>query len=511
MARLDLTPLIRLYARWRLRRLARLDPAAAQQRELLKLVRTARDTAFGKDHGFASIRSVGDFQARVPLRTYEQFWTDYLKPAFPVLDNVSWPGRVPFWAVSSGTTSGKTKYIPLTPAMRRSNVRAGLDTLSFHARAMPQSRFFGGKSFMLGGSTDLVEEAPGVFSGDLSGIAAKTLPGWAAGYAFPPPDLTYLTDWEEKVAKIADASLAESIRVLTGTPSWVLILLDHVAKLRAARGETALYPELKLFIHGGVNFAPYRQRFLDLFADQPVDMREVYPASEGFIAVADRGYGEGLKLSLDNGLFFEFVPLEELGSANPARHWAKTIEPGVNYAVVMSTCAGLFGYVIGDTVRFVDTKTPRLLITGRTSYMLSAFGEHLIGEEIERAVSEAAAALGAVVTDYSVGAEFPNEAGDLGGHLYIVEFEAEPPPGMAVQFGARIDAALQAMNDDYRAHRAEGYGLKGPEVRVVPRGFFAAWMKSRGRLGGQNKVPRVINDETLWSGLKAFAFQAQDS
>ncbi len=405
----DATPLVRLYARRRLAKLERMDPAAAQSGELLKLVAKARDTRFGREHGFSKIRSVADFQARVPIRTYEQFWTEYLKDPFPVLDDVTWPGRIPFWAVSSGTTSGKTKYIPLSPAMRRSNVRAALDTLSFHARAKPDSRFFGGKSFMLGGSTDLVQEAPGVFSGDLSGIASKTMPGWAKGFSFPPPELTYITDWEKKLDVTARASLDQDIRVLTGTPSWVLILLDRVRQLRdeAGQGNLPAYPGLRLFIHGGVNFGPYRDRFLSYFQGQDVDFREVYPASEGFIAVADRGYGDGLKLSLDNGLFFEFVPVEELDSANPTRHWAKTIEPGVNYAVVMSTCAGLFAYQIGDTVRFVDTKTPRLLITGRTSYMLSAFGEHLIGEEIETAVAEAAGRIGVAVTDYSVGAEFP--------------------------------------------------------------------------------------------------------
>lgn len=508
MALFDATPFVRLYARRRLAQLERLNPAEAQTRTLLSLVRRARDTRFGRDHGFASIRSVADFQARVPVRSYERMWTDYFQPHFPVLENVSWPGRIPFFAVSSGTTSGKTKYVPLTPDMRRSNVRAALDTLSFHARARPKSRFFGGKTFMLGGSTDLVEEAPGVFSGDLSGIASKTMPAWAKPYAFPPDSLTYLTDWEEKVARIAHAALDADIRALSGTPSWVLILLDHLRRLRSARGEpegARLLPHLGLFVHGGVNFAPYRARFLELFSGQDVDFREVYPASEGFIANADRDYGEGLRLSLDNGLFFEFIPVEELGQSQPARHWAGTLETGVNYAVVMSTCAGLFAYQIGDTVRFVDRTPPRLLITGRTSYMLSAFGEHVIGEEMDAAVLAGANRIGARVTDYSAGAVFPKDESDLGGHLIIVEFEGAPPgPAEADAFCAAVDETLSERNDDYRAHRAGGFGLKAPALRAVPAGTFAAWMKSRGRLGGQNKVPRLIADQALFDSLRAF-------
>lgn len=507
---LDLTPALRLYAAWRRRRLAALDPAAAQARELAKLVRAARGTAFGRDHDFASIRTVADFQARVPLRRYEEMWDGYWKPAFPVLDNVSWPGRIPYFAVSSGTTSGSSKYLPLSPQMRRSNVRAALDVLAFHAAARPSSRFFGGASLMLGGSTALVEEAPGIFSGDLSAIAASTLPRWAQPYAFPPPEIALLADWNEKLARIAEAALDKDIRVLTGTPSWVLILLERMRALRDARGETAsaTLPDLRVFIHGGVNFAPYRARFEALFAGRDIDMREVYPASEGFIAAADRGPGEGLKLSLDNGLFFEFVPVDELGSARPTRHWTATIEPDVNYAVAMTTCAGLYAYVIGDTVRFVDVKTPRLLVTGRTSYMLSAFGEHLIGEEIESAVSDAAWAIGADVTDFSVGPVFPERPGELGRHLYIVECAAAPAADAATRFAALIDADLQRRNDDYRAHRAEGHGLHAPEVRIVPPGAFAAWMASRGKAGGQNKVPRIVTDRALFDSLVAFAARA---
>ena len=436
----------------------------------------------------------------MPLRRYEDFWRDYWKSAFPVLDDVTWPGRAPFFAVTSGTTSGTTKYIPVTKAMRRSNIKASLDVLVHHLQAKPKSRVFGGKSFMLGGSTALVEQAPGVFSGDLSGIAAKTLPGWAARLAFPDARTALIEDWEQKVELLARGSLEENIRVLTGTPSWILILLARIEALRG--GQRPLLPHLELFVHGGVNFAPYRQRFLDLFASETVDMREVYPASEGFLAAADREYGTGLRLNIDHCLFFEFVPVSELDSATPTRHWLANIETGVNYAVVMSTCAGLWSYVLGDTVRFVDTRPPRLLITGRTSYGLSAFGEHLIAEEIETAVATAATAIGRNVTDYSVGALFPGESSAKGCHLYIVEF-ASGIPDQAEQtaFTQIIDRELSRLNEDYHAHRAGGFGLEPPRLKPVPPGTFSGWMKARGKLGGQHKVPRIINDQDLWNNL----------
>lgn len=504
--RFDATPIARLLLRRRHARLMKMDAVAAQRRQLASLLKTAANTKFGRDHDFASLRTVEDFQRAVPVRTYEEMWNGYWKQPFPILDNISWPGRVPFFAVSSGTTSGTSKYIPITRAMRRSNVNAAMNVLALHAAARPRSRFFAGPSFMLGGSTELVKEAEGVWSGDLSAIAAMTLPRWAQAFSFPPNDLALLSNWDEKLQRTAEASLDKPIHILTGTPSWVLILLERVAALRATRGEPpAPYPDLDLFIHGGINFAPYRERVSAFFAGQDTDFREVYPASEGFIAFADRGAGEGLRLNADGGLFFEFIPVEELGSRSPSRHWAATVQPDVNYALALSSCSGVFSYLIGDTVRFVDVKTPRLLITGRTSWMLSAFGEHLIGEEIERAVLEGAAAIGNAVTDFSVGPVYPDAATPLGHHVYVVEFQTATDEAARARFAVTLDTALQRINDDYRAHRGGGHGMADPRIEVMPAGGFAAWMAARGRAGGQNKVPRVISDAALLENLRAYA------
>jgi hypothetical protein len=507
----DITPLVRMIAAKRRAQLTRMDARAVQERTLLKLVRQAAETKFGKDHGFGAIKSVAEFQARVPLRNWDAMWTDYFKPAFPNFANVSWPGPTPYLALSSGTTSARTKYVPVTDAMNRSNARAGFDLLVHHFAAKPRSRLFDGKTFMLGGSTKLVPEGPGVWSGDLSGIAVKRMPFWARSYAFPKEEHALIGNWEEKSDLMARMSLDEKIRALTGTPGWILGLLDSVRRLRDARGESGkpLYPDLELFVHGGVNFAPYRHRFEHLFADIDVDMREVYPASEGFIAIADRGYGEGLRLNLDHGLFFEFVPLEELQSANPRRHWVGNVETGINYALVMSTCAGMWSYVIGDTVRFVETSPPRILITGRTTYWLSAFGEHLMAEQIEEGVADASAAIGADVTDYSVSAVFPEDGKERCGHVYVMEFAGGAPESAQLDaFAKTLDGTLRRIVNDYDYYRKDGR-IVLPEIRPVPPGTFAAWMKSRGKLGGQNKVPRIINDQELWKNLIGFVSVAR--
>ncbi len=473
-----------------------MDPAATQRRQLARLVARAAATRFGRDHRFDEILDVADFQRRVPLRTYESMWGEYWRSAFPRLDGVSWPGRTPYFALSSGTTTGRTKYLPITGAMCRSNRRAGLDVLVHHLLARPRSRVFAGKNLMLGGSTALDNLAPGIVAGDLSGIAAKTLPHWARLFTLPDARTAVLADWAKKIERLADIAVSEDIRGLTGTPSWVLELLERVEARRG--GDGPAFPHLALFVHGGVSFAPYRRLFARHFAGQDVDLREVYPASEGFVASADREPGLGLRLNLDHGLFFEFVPVEELASASPTRHWLATIETGVNYAIVLSSCAGLFAYVLGDTVRFVERRPPRLVVTGRTSQGLSAFGEHLIVEEIERSVAGAAALVGADVVDFAAGAIFSPRPR----HVFVIEFAQDSVDGD--RFGAALDAALAGGNDDYRSHRTAGVGLDAPEIRLLPSGGFAAWMKRRGKLGGQNKVPRTIADPALWQDLLDF-------
>lgn len=502
---IDATPFLRACARRRRAQLAAEDVVARQEEQLLRLVRHAAETPFGRAHDFGHIRTVADFQARVPLRRYEDFWSDWWQPRFPLLANVTSPDAIPYFAISSGTTSGASKYIPVSTAMLRANRRAALDVLVHHVTHRPRSRILGGKTFLIGGSTDLKQEAPGIFSGDLSGIVAKRTPLWARPLTFPPPAVALLRDWDAKVAACIQRAGTVDIRCITGTPSWLLVLFDrHAAARGAPSAARALYPNLELIVHGGVNFAPYRNRFEAFLADSHAELREVYPASEGFIAIADEGSTDGLRLIVDNGLFFEFVPVEELGAPSPRRFWLSDIEIGINYTILLTSCAGLWAYLLGDTVRFVSCHPPRLVVTGRTSYMMSAFGEHLIGEELEDAVATAARVIATDVRDFAVGAVFPERPGELGGHLFVVEFSTAPDDVCVAAFADALDGRLAGLNDDYRAHRAEGFGLAAPQVEVVPPGFFAGWMNVRGRLGGQNKVPRVINDRQLFADLREF-------
>jgi hypothetical protein len=504
---LNATPFLKAYARYRSWVLKNQHPATTQHTQLLTLLRKAEKTRFGRDHKFNKIKTVAEYQSAVPLRKYEQMWKDYLQPDFPVLEDVSWPGRIPYFAVSSGTSSGTTKYIPLNKEMLQSNTKAGLDLLTFHVLNHPSSQIFGGLNFMLGGSTDFQRLAEGVSSGDLSGITVKELPFWAKPRYFPPEELAFEKDWEKKISQFAYEVGKRDIRMLGGVPAWMLILIDSLRKLNNKPDGKIVdfFPNLEMLVHGGVNFTPYLSQFQQLLEGSHAELREVYPASEGFIATADRGSGEGLRLHCDHGIFYEFVPLEELDSPHPTRHWVGNIETDVNYAIVLTTCVGLWSYIIGDTVRFVETAPPRLLITGRTSYFMSAFGEHLIAEEVEDALTYASESLGLLVHDFSMGAVFPASTGELGRHLFVVE--AVGVNNVDVQGSELcrlIDQRLCARNEDYAAHRAEGFGLGLPEIKFAPEGFFAAWMKSRGKLGGQHKVPRLINKQDLFDDLLNF-------
>jgi hypothetical protein len=502
---IDATPLLRAAAARRLDALARMNAVEAQRATLARLLRRAARTRFGRDHGFTEIRTVREYQQRVPLRRYEAFWAEYWQGAFPVLRNVTWPGLVPYFAQSSGTTGGTTKRIPVSRAMIRANTGAGFDTMAFHLAARPRSRVFGGRNFLLGGSTALERLAPGVCAGDLSGIAADRVPWWARARSFPHRALALIGDWEAKVATLAPASLGQDIRSISGTPSWMLLFFDQLAALCPDRPRrlSAFYPNLELVVHGGVAFTPYRDSMASWLKGGHAETREVYAASEGFVAAADRGPGDGLRMVPDRGLFFEFVRPEDLDKRDPDRRWLADAELGVEYALVLTTNAGLWSYVLGDTVRLTERDPPRLLVTGRTTFTLSAFGEHLIVQELDQAVAEAARAVGTCVTDYAAGPLFPATGRSRGGHLFVVEL-SPPVPDQADAFAATLDAALSRSNADYADHRRGGFGMSPPQVRLVPPGTFAAWMLRRGRLGGQNKVPRVINDPALLADLDAF-------
>jgi len=486
------------YARRRMRELDRLDPVAVQERTLLALVRAAAATRFGRDHGFAEVRSIADFQRRVPLRTYEDLWENYLKDRYPVFQDLTWPGKIPYLALSSGTTTGATKYIPVSRAMIASNRKAAQTMVAADLRARPGARVFHGRIFFLGGSTDLEEPAPGVGQGDLSGIAARTVGPLLRPYTFPPLDLALDPNWDRKLAALVERSLNEPITLVSGVSSCLVTLFQRLLERSGKKTVAEVWPRLEVVVHGGVKFDPYRETFATLLGSPAIRLQESYPCSEGFIAFGDPATGL-LRLVLDHGLFYEFVPVGELGSEQPSRHWLGDVRTGVNYAIVVSTCAGMWAHIIGDTVRFESLSPPLLTFTGRTKYTLSAFGEHVISEEVEAAVAVASARTGASVRDWHAGPVFHEP---LGHHLFVFEFLGAPADLAA--FRSQLDDELSRRNAHYQWFRAEGGGLPLPALVNAGPGGFDDWMRSRGQLGGQHKVPRMDSSGRLTGELVAF-------
>jgi hypothetical protein len=497
------------YARRRAAAINRLDTERTQERTLLKLVHYARNTCFGRDHDFSRIRSVADYQQRVPLRDYEAFWSSYWRESFPFLQGMSWPDPIPYFALSSGTTSGTTKYLPLTRQLLASNTKGALTSLAWFLDAHPRTPLLAGRLFFLGGSTELVDlsarranaRARKVLGGDLSGITSIEAPGWMRPYSFPPVEMVLIKDWEEKMVALARAACSLPITMLSGVPSWMLVLFDRLRQVTGKDNIIDIWPDLRLVIHGGTKFDPYRELFRQQIGSDEVHFTEVYPASEGYIAAQDHRSGL-LRLIVDHDVFFEFVPVADLDSPHPARHMLADLEPGVNYAVVLTTSAGLWSYVLGDTVIFESRRPPLLRFSGRTKYFLSAFGEHLINEEVEHAVTAAASATGSAVIDFHVGPVFPESPRAPGRHRYLVEFAGASPD--RIRFANEIDSVLGRLNEDYQAHRQGDLTMLAPEVVPVRRGGFAEWMQSQGKLGGQHKVPRMDNSGQITAQLSRF-------
>jgi len=488
-----------VYTRRLLRNLEGIDVVRSQEETLKQLVSKAENTRFGKDHGFGRIKTIEDYQKAVPLRDYDMFWNEYWKSPFPEIANVSWPGRTPFFALTSGTATGATKYIPLTRELLKSNQKAALTLLGSYYLESTLKNLFKGHFFFLGGSTDLRDEGNGILSGDLSGITSSNSPAFLTSFTFPPRDLALIGNWEEKLAKLVDASKAMNITAISGVPSWVLLLFSELKKATGKERISDIWPNLSLVINGGVKFDPYEDTFRKQIGNEDVQFLETYPSSEAFIAFEDLRYRK-LRLMFGHMIFYEFIPFHELGSDNPSRHTLASIQKDINYAIAVTTPAGLWSYIIGDTISFVSLDPPLLRFTGRTQHFLSAFGEHLISEEVEKAVSQAALETSSIVNDFCVGPIFPDAANATGYHLYIIEFDSY---GEGIQdFSPILDRQLKSLNEDYEAHRLKDISITQPQILQLKKGAFTAWMKSRGKLGGQHKVPRLDNSGKMTNEIK---------
>ena len=470
------------------------DPLPPQQRLLGKLMARMGETEFGRQHGLARVRTLADLRAAVPLCDYAAM-APWWERARRGERGVVWPGLVRFWAISSGTTSGE-KFLPVSGDTIASNKRGGFDSLVPHL-ADGGASLFDGKLLFLGGSTALRRTGP-TFTGDNTGIMALHVPRCLRRWHAPDERVRCMTAWEQKVAAAAAQTADVDLRLLAGVPSWIVLFGEAVlAHCRAAgrdvRHLADVWPNLQLFVHGGVTFAPYAERLRELVG---ADIRytDTYSASEGgMLAVQERSDDPAMLPLLDRGALFEFVPAAELTSAMPRRLGAHEVEPGVDYAVALTTDAGIVSYLLGDLVQFTSVRPLRLVFRGRTAHTLNAFGEHLSGAELERGIAVAAGRTAAVVSEFAVGVRYPTAGEPMGGHRWCVEFHREPDDLAA--FVRELDAALQRGNEDYATHRS--YGLREPVVEALPTGTFLGFLRAQGKVGGQHKVPRVLGETML--------------
>ncbi len=496
--------------RARLPRMAqfRQEPLAAQATQLRYLVGRAQPTEVGRQHGFRPDLTATEFARQVPVQTYEAMYP-LIERVLRGEPDVLWPGRPRWFAKSSGTTNARSKYIPVTPeALHDCHYRGGKDLLALFSGLYPQQRIFQGQGLSLGGAHELNPWRPAAENsrcGDVSAVIVQNLPGWAQFIRSPPVELALLADWDEKIEKLARHTIRENITSLAGVPTWTIVLIRRILALTGARYIREVWPNLELFAHGAVAFGPYRELFRALIPpDQrdggraPMRYLEIYNASEGFFGLQDQADSEDLLLLLDYGIYYEFLPLDQVSQPDPQAVPLEGVEVGKSYALVISTSAGLWRYLVGDTVRFTSIRPYRFRISGRTKHFMNAFGEEVVVENAEAAIAVACQASGATLTDFTAGPVFFG-AEARGGHEWIVEF-AQPPTELA-RFTRALDEALRQLNSDYDAKRQYDLALVAPRVHVAPPGTFAAWLRAKGKLGGQHKVPRLANDRTLLEEL----------
>jgi hypothetical protein len=474
-------------------------PGYYQQQTFQGLIRDARHTAFGRDHGFDSIRTYEEFRQQVPIRDYEGL-RPYIDRVVRGEADVLWKGRPLYFAKTSGTTSG-TKYIPITRESIPNHINGARNALLSYVHETGKASFLDGGLIFLSGSPALTETS-GIRTGRLSGIVNHHVPGYLRSNQYPSYETNCIDDWEEKLERIIDETLGVNMTLISGIPPWVQMYFDRIRE-RTGKRIREVFPGFSMFVYGGVNFEPYRAKLFDTIGGS-VDSIETYPASEGFFAYQDSQRDDGLLLLLNSGTFFEFVPLDEYFNDNPTRLTIEEVEVDRQYAVIINSNAGLWGYSIGDTVRFVSKNPYRVRVTGRIKHFISAFGEHVIGEEIEKAMQKAMEKFPSVsVVEYTVAPQVTPAEG-LPHHEWLVEFATPPPDPDA--FALEIDNQLRELNT-YYDDLISGNILRTLKLVQLPRNAFIDYMRSKGKLGGQNKVPRLSNDRTIVDELLEIVYK----
>lgn len=472
-------------------------PHEVQDEWLMRLLDDARNTEFGRQQGFQDIRNYEQFRRQVPLQDYESL-KPFIERTRRGEQNLLWPGDIKWFAKSSGTTD-KSKFIPVTEEfLDGCHYNGGRDMVTLHCVNNPETLLFTGKNLALGGSFKTDEFGDhSSYHGDVSAIIIQNLPMWAEYFRAPNVDIALMDEWESKLAKMAETMADENVTSLAGVPSWMLVLLKRILETKKVSSIREVWPNLEVYFHGGVSFAPYHQLFRQLFDKDDVAYMQLYNASEGFFGIQDERVSDEMLLMLDYGIFYEFIPLDELGKENPRTYNLSEVSTDEDYAMVISTNAGLWRYQIGDTIRFTCTNPYRFKISGRTKQYINVFGEELMVHNTEHALKTACERTRAHVTDYTVAPVFMDK--NTGAHEWLIEFDREPED--LAHFAQELDAALKQVNSDYEAKRYNNFVLQSPKIHVANQGAFYSWLKANNKLGGQHKVPRLSNNRQLLSEI----------
>jgi hypothetical protein len=466
-------------------------PVEVQQETFVKLISKGAQTEWGRKYDYASIASIEEFQERIPIQTYED-----IKPFIDRVrqgeNDLLWPGEIKWFAKSSGTTNDKSKFIPVSREnLEDCHFRGGRDVLTCYFQVNPDSKIFSGKGLTLGGSHKIDNYNNQSYYGDLSAILIENLPFWTEFIRTPSHDVALLDKWEVKLEKIARETIHENVTNIAGVPSWNLVMMKYILHYTGKKNLLEIWPNLELFTHGGVSFIPYREQFKKIIPSANMHYLEAYNASEGFFAIQDDLDDIGMLLMLDYGIFYEFIPMDEFGKANAKVLTIDQVKKDVNYALIISTNSGLWRYLIGDTVRFTSTFPHKIVVAGRTKHFINVFGEEVIVDNAERALNIACDKTGAQIAEFTAAPIYMSDE-KKGAHEWAIEFSI--PPGDLDYFTTLMDHALMSLNSDYEAKRYLNITLDKPVIHKVENGTFYQWLQKKGKLGGQNKVPRLSNE-----------------
>jgi hypothetical protein len=476
------------------------NPVAAQREVLQELVTSAQYTEIGRQYGFSRLFTVRDFKRTVPVHEYEDL-KPYIDRMLQGEENLLWNTPVKWFAKSSGTTNDKSKFIPVSEeSLEENHYQGAKDVLTLYYGFNPDSELLSGKGLVIGGSHQVSQATDEISYGDLSAVLLQNSPFWGHWLRTPDLSIALMDEWEHKIEQLALNTIPENVTSISGVPTWTLVLMKRILEMTGKSCISEVWPNLELYMHGGVSFVPYREQFRQLIG-KDIQYLEMYNASEGFFAAQDSPDADGMLLFTRHGIFYEFMPIEEYGKKFPNTIGLNKVEPGKQYAPVISTTGGLWRYIIGDTIQFSSLAPYRIKVSGRLKHFINAFGEEVIVDNTDKAITTACEKTGAAVNDYTAAPIYFSQHGN-GAHEWLVEFEKEPDD--LALFAYELDSALKNLNSDYEAKRQKDIALRMPVVRAVKKGLFNEWLRSRGKLGGQHKVPRLSNDRTILESILSF-------